>query len=68
MDESVTVAGEGGARVGEEAEGRLFQFEWWDHAFRLWTVPESVLHITWMKYQTKTPLKTGRKRRQALLE
>ena len=52
MDERVTVAREGGARVGEEVEGGLFQFKWWDHTFRVWTIPESVLHITWMKYQT----------------
>jgi hypothetical protein len=52
VDECVTVAREGGACVGEEVEGRFFQFKWWDHAFRVWTVPESVLHITWMKYQT----------------
>jgi len=38
--------------VGEEVEGRLFQFKWWDHVLRVWTIPESVLHITWMKYQT----------------
>lgn len=52
MDERVTIAGQRGARVGEEVEGRLFQFKWWDHAFRLWTILGNMLHVTWMKYQT----------------